>query len=1227
MKNSDFKNPVMALAMTVAMLFTSMISFAQVTAYDEGVNGDLGGILTIANPDDVTLTGANATTLVFDVKGSVTSVDRNDIFTFNVPAGLQLSSVVLQTLTKNSGGGAVNVDAFFYIGSDADPLGSFDASITNLTSGPSGNLIAALTPPLNAGDYTTRVDFDGAVGNFSYTVRITLQCAPVTALTINDGDADFCAGETDDMARQVRVNPAPPTGEEIVWRLLSVPSGSAYSAGQTFTNASPGNDEFNITGNGRNFRLRSNPMNAGTPVFGTYSVEAFMRNTAGCTSATVGPMTLTVGADLFVNNNFDLDGINPDNAFCGTVCNGASVNVDLFLKAAVGAGLVEGTDYTFKLLSVQHRIGDCNSGSGYTNGYGPVSGTASIGSAVTGTFSHDNTQTVWLKFNLQADGLTDKVCQDGFRSFWIGILPKPKMDFTFNNPTTAFCTAGNEMCNGDEADIDLKLIAAQTGLFTEGTDFQIKIVSVQYRIGGDCEPFTAFTNGYGPVTGSEAYANGEVISQIKETLSHNEMQHVWIKYNLVLDDLSSCNNDNFRSIWVKVEPKPKMDFVFNNPATAFCTAGNSLCNGDEADIDLILKSGQSVYFTEGTDFQFKIVSVQYRIGGDCEPFTAFTNGYGPVTGSEAYANGEVISQIKETLSHDEMQHVWIKYNLVLDDLSSCNNDDFRSIWVKVEAKPKLENCPADFTVNTSNNGTEDCTASATWTHPTLVGAIDACNYILEISIDGEDFEAVTPGGAASATLEGGDGCETAHTVSYRIARSSVDDALIEGLCDFTIKVKDDENPVVDQTPGALDRSCSCEDATCIQAAQALFPTAKDNCDTELTPTAISGIVLGDCPNAYTIQRTFTFEDDCGNNVSYFQTITVYDNTKPVFGEPNPGVITLYTSEGASCPKEYDLTGLEEGQMFVGEAGTYTVHGFEFDTPNANASDNCTADENLKLTVTNIEENVDRGNSYCDREIQITFRLEDECGNFRNRTVVYRIEDDTAPEFTTAPQCLEITCTSPRDVEDQIGPWLASYGGAQAADNCTPALDIKWFRKLLSVEGSGCNICYTYEFSIKDLCGNITAATAQFCAGIEATVCEEEEEEDDVDTNNGGGTVSNGGGGSNGGNGGGNGGRNLLSNNNGKEEAQEGKAGINKSVKLYPNPAKGELYLDLSSYIGKAVNVRIVNSLGQAMQELKIQEVQNATERMELSNYTEGLYFVSIQAQGEEKVTKKFVVKQ
>ncbi len=1088
MKNSDFKKPVMALAMMVAMLFTSMTSFAQVTAYDEGISGDLGGVLTIANPDDVTLTGANATTLVFDVKGSVTGVDRNDIFTFNVPAGLQLSSVVMQTLTKNSGGGGVNVDFFFYNGNDADPLASFNASILNLTSGPSGNLIAPLTPPLNAGDYTTRVDFDGVAGNFSYTVRITLQCAPVTTLTINDGDADFCAGEADDAARQVRVAPNPATGEEIVWRLVSVPSGSAYSTGQTFTNASPGNDEFNIAGaNGRNFRLRSNPMNAGTPVFGTYTVEAFMRNTAGCTSAVVGPMTLTVGADLSVNNNFDFDGINPDNAFCGTVCNGASVNVDLFLKAAVGAGLVEGTDYTFKLLSVQYRIGDCNNGSGYTNGYGPVSGTASVGSALTGTFSHNDNQTVWLKFNLQADGLTDKVCKDGFRSFWIGILPKPKMDFTFNNPATAYCTDGNSLCNGDEADIDLKLIAAQTGLFTEGTDFQ-----------------------------------------------------------------------------------------------------------------------------------FKIVSVQHRIGGDCEPYTAFTNGYGPVTGSEAYANGEVLSQVKETLSHNEMQHVWIKYNLVLDDLSSCNNDDYRSIWVKVEAKPKLENCPTDFTVNTSNNGTGDCTAAATWTHPTLVGAIDACDYILEMSIDGGDFEEVTPGGAASATLEGGDGCETAHTVCYRIAGN-------EGCeCDFTIKVKDDEDPVVTQAPGALDRSCSCEDVACIQAAQALLPTAEDNCDGDLVLTTISGIELGDCPNAYTIQRSFEFEDDCGNTVSYSQTITVYDNTKPIFGEPNPGVITLYTSEGASCPKIYDVTGLEEGQMFVGEVGTYNVHGFDFNTPNANASDNCTAAENLKLTVTNIEENVDRGNMYCDREIQITFRLEDECGNFRNRTIVYRIEDDTAPVFTTAPQCVEITCNSPRDVENQIGPWLESYGGAQASDNCTPTLDIKWFRKLLSVEGSGCNICYTYEFSIKDLCGNITTAEAQFCAGMEATVCEEEED-DDININDGG-TVSNGGGGSNGGNGGGNGGRNLSSSDRGKEVAQQGKAGINKSVKLYPNPAKSELYLDLSSYIGKAVNIRIVNSLGQATQEFKIQEVQNATERMELNNYTEGLYFVSIQAQGEEKVIKKFVVK-
>ena len=42
---------------------------------------------------------------------------------------------------------------------------------------------------------------------------------------------------------------------------------------------------------------------------------------------------------------------------------------------------------------------------------------------------------------------------------------------------------------------------------------------------------------------------------------------------------------------------------------------------------------------------------------------------------------------------------------------------------------------------------------------------------------------------------------------------------------------------------------------------------------------------GDCDNEYTIERTWTAVDDCGNNTSKVQTIEVLDTTPPVIECP------------------------------------------------------------------------------------------------------------------------------------------------------------------------------------------------------------------------------------------------------------------------------------------------------------------------------------------------------
>ena len=61
-------------------------------------------------------------------------------------------------------------------------------------------------------------------------------------------------------------------------------------------------------------------------------------------------------------------------------------------------------------------------------------------------------------------------------------------------------------------------------------------------------------------------------------------------------------------------------------------------------------------------------------------------------------------------------------------------------------------------------------------------------------------------------------------------------------------------------------------------------TATDNCG-EVSIEVVSETTSGDCTGEYTITRTFTATDDCGNSTSATQTITVQDTTAPELSIP------------------------------------------------------------------------------------------------------------------------------------------------------------------------------------------------------------------------------------------------------------------------------------------------------------------------------------------------------
>src|SRR5678810_126495 len=80
--------------------------------------------------------------------------------------------------------------------------------------------------------------------------------------------------------------------------------------------------------------------------------------------------------------------------------------------------------------------------------------------------------------------------------------------------------------------------------------------------------------------------------------------------------------------------------------------------------------------------------------------------------------------------------------------------------------------------------------------------------------------------------------------------------------------------------------CIRDRAQCSAVPAPGTPTATDNCDPTVSislSTSSTQTSNGGCTdNSYTITRTWTATDNCSNTTTASQTITVVDNTAPVF---------------------------------------------------------------------------------------------------------------------------------------------------------------------------------------------------------------------------------------------------------------------------------------------------------------------------------------------------------
>ncbi|OUU19090.1 MAG: hypothetical protein CBC05_00545, partial [Crocinitomicaceae bacterium TMED45] len=326
-------------------------------------------------------------------------------------------------------------------------------------------------------------------------------------------------------------------------------------------------------------------------------------------------------------------------------------------------------------------------------------------------------------------------------------------------------------------------------------------------------------------------------------------------------------------------------------------------------------------------------------------------------------------------------------------------------WVLTDECGLTDSTTATFTIEDTTNPEftmvpENYTAECSDEHPLdMAEATDICG-VVDITVDADTTYA---------------GCANNYVVERTF--TATDACGNQTSAQQFITIQDTTEPEFNEAlPGDLTLDCAADDAAVL--------TATDNCsDVEVIFTADT--VAGDCPNRYEITRMWSVTDECGNNSSHTQVVTVVDEIAPEFNEALPADVTL------DCAAD--------------DAAVLT------------ATDNC-SDVEVIFTADTVAG--DCPNRY---EITRTWSVTDDCGNNSSHTQVVTVVDEIAPEFNEAlPADVTLDCAA-----DDAAVLTAT-------DNCS---DVEVIFTADTVAGD-CPNRYeiTRMWSVTDDCGNSTSHT-------------------------------------------------------------------------------------------------------------------------------------------------------
>ena len=180
-------------------------------------------------------------------------------------------------------------------------------------------------------------------------------------------------------------------------------------------------------------------------------------------------------------------------------------------------------------------------------------------------------------------------------------------------------------------------------------------------------------------------------------------------------------------------------------------------------------------------------------------------------------------------------------------------------------------------------------------------------------------------------------------------------------------------------------------------------TATDNCDMSPAISSSDAITAGLCDETYTITRTWTVVDECGNSTSCEQTIDVQDTTEPTFNQVLPGDETVNCQSVPAPPAP--ITG----------------------------SDNCDAVVDIDFVEVSTQGVDPTQCTYYNYNVTRTWTATDNCGNEAIHTQVITVEDVTGPTFTAPADLVAADMLSCGDEEDLNVTGFPT----NIMDNCAP----------------------------------------------------------------------------------------------------------------------------------------------------------------------------------------------